>query len=227
MDAQWLGVGRVRFGFVVDGELYYAHQILYANKFSGVYTNSFHLPVRYFIGASAAAANGTYSLGQVCSSVQSEGGISEEGMPRSISSFVTPKTIGNATRTVVCSIRARDPYCTIRMSSHNIFVTGNADIIWEWYYNPTLTNATFATNVGLAQIDTAATAFTGGTLLNGGYINAGNNVPSTSEDESTFKTPTAQLGRMADDTYTILTLVAAGTTAASALLWSINWREII
>lgn len=227
MDAQWLGVGRVRYGFVVDGELYYAHQILFTNRFIGVYTNSFHLPLRYFIGAAANVANGTYTLGKICSSVQSEGGVSEEGIPRSISSFLTPKSVANNVRTVVCSIRARDPYCTIKMIGHNLFAAGNTDLIWEWYYNPTLTGATFAATAGLVEIDTAATAFLNGTLLNTGFINAGNTVPSTSQDESTFATPSAQLGQAADGTYTHLTLVATGIGGVGSLNWAINWREII
>lgn len=40
IDLQWLGVGRVRIGFVVNGVTYYVHQFLHANKISTVYMSN-------------------------------------------------------------------------------------------------------------------------------------------------------------------------------------------
>lgn len=75
MDAQWLGVGRVRMGFNIGGTVYYVHEFLNANIQNDAYTQTFNLPVRaQLVTSSAVAAN----MKMLCASVQSEGGIETE-----------------------------------------------------------------------------------------------------------------------------------------------------
>ncbi len=226
-DYQWLGVGRIRCGFSVNGMIYYAHYFSFANTSSGVYTNSFHLPLRYSISAGAALANGTYTLQQICSTVQSEGGNSFEGIPRSTNSFVTAKTAASGTRTPVVSIRSRDPYTTIKLLGHHLVVTNAQDLLWEWWINPTLTDATWAATLGLASIDTAATAVADGTRIGSGYVKASSQGTNTSDENDIFQPPIAQLGRKLDGTYTHLTLVCTGVGGAATVLWAVNWKEIV
>lgn len=71
-DFEWLGVGSVRAGFIIDGQIITCHTFQNANNLTGVYMTTAILPVRYEItntGASAAA-----TLKQICSTVISEGG---------------------------------------------------------------------------------------------------------------------------------------------------------
>ena len=68
-DMQWLGVGRVRCGFDIDGVVYYAHEFNHANNTTHVYTTTLNLPVKATISTSAAAAA---SMQMICASVQSE-----------------------------------------------------------------------------------------------------------------------------------------------------------
>jgi hypothetical protein len=44
-DLEWLGVGRVRAGFVIDGEMRYCHEFNHANVIETVYITSAILPV--------------------------------------------------------------------------------------------------------------------------------------------------------------------------------------
>lgn len=77
IDFEWLGVGRVRCGFVIDGIIYYFHQFVHANNLGVVYMSTPNLPVRYTIandGTGPAA-----DLECICSSVISEGGQQESG----------------------------------------------------------------------------------------------------------------------------------------------------
>jgi hypothetical protein len=103
IDFQWLGVGRVRFGFDIDGVIYYCHQLLNANSLTTVYMTTATLPLRYEIrniGTSAGA-----SLKQICSCVTSEGGTIPEGEQFSASSGIT--TVPVTTRRPVFAIRLK------------------------------------------------------------------------------------------------------------------------
>lgn len=71
IDFEWLGTGRVRFGFMVDGNLYYCHQILAANVLTSVYMSTPNLPLRYEI--SNDGTGGAATLEVICNAVISEG----------------------------------------------------------------------------------------------------------------------------------------------------------
>ena len=71
-DFEWLGVGAVRCGFVIDGKLIVCHTFKNANSLTGVYMTTAILPVRYEITNTDASAEAT--LKQICSTVISEGG---------------------------------------------------------------------------------------------------------------------------------------------------------
>ena len=84
MDMEWLGVGRVRFGFYAYGKIQYCHQISNINILKNPYTGNINLPVRYeLIGDSTATL--TAQILQICSTVISEGGFNPIGKPFSVS----------------------------------------------------------------------------------------------------------------------------------------------
>jgi len=80
LDYEWLGVGRVRLGFVVDGLIYYAHEILNTNNLTTVYMSTPNLPLRSEI--TNAGTGIASSLVQICSTVVSEGGQNALGIVR-------------------------------------------------------------------------------------------------------------------------------------------------
>ena len=74
IDLEWLGVGRVRMGIVIEGQLYTVHQFRNANEQTTTYMTTANLPVRYEItntGATAASA----TLKAICCQVSSEAGV--------------------------------------------------------------------------------------------------------------------------------------------------------
>ena len=73
MDFEWLGVGSVRCGFIIDGEYIVCHTFENANDITSVYMTTAVLPVRYEI-TNTAATDSASSMKQICSSVVSEGG---------------------------------------------------------------------------------------------------------------------------------------------------------
>jgi hypothetical protein len=74
MDFEWLGVGNVRCGFVINGQYIVCHTYQTANVTgTSVYITTAILPLRYEITNTAETASSS-SLKQICSTVISEGG---------------------------------------------------------------------------------------------------------------------------------------------------------
>jgi hypothetical protein len=86
MDYEWLGVGSVRCGFVIDGNFYVVHKFHHANQQPTAnndttlpYMKTACLPLR----AEIESTGGVGNLRMICSTVLSEGGYELRGRPRS------------------------------------------------------------------------------------------------------------------------------------------------
>jgi hypothetical protein len=84
IDFQWLGVGRVRCGFALNGNFINCHEFYHSNKLSTVYISNPSLPVRCQIFNIGPSSGGSFD--QICSTVISEGGYIESGIDYSINS---------------------------------------------------------------------------------------------------------------------------------------------
>jgi hypothetical protein len=72
MDFEWLGVGSVRCGFVINGQYVVCHTFTNANEIANVYMTTAILPLRYEISTTTSAV--AASMKQICATVISEGG---------------------------------------------------------------------------------------------------------------------------------------------------------
>ena len=73
IDLEWLGVGQVRMGIVIEGQLITVHTFTNANTETTTYMTTANLPVRYEITNTGTAAAPS-TLKQICSQVTTEGG---------------------------------------------------------------------------------------------------------------------------------------------------------
>ena len=73
MDIEWLGVGDVRCGFVVDGKMVPAHVFHNDNRNTVPYMTTASLPLRYEIKNTGITTSNS-TMKQICSSIMSEGG---------------------------------------------------------------------------------------------------------------------------------------------------------
>lgn len=176
IDIEWLGVGRVRVGFVKDGAIVYVHEFLHTNKTDKVYMTTANLPVRYQIKRNSGS--GAATLKQICCSVTSEGGYEKRGLSFSASNGTTGKTL--SARTPLLSIRPKTTFNTlenrilIEPKTIEILATANP-VYYEVIYNGNIQGASFSgvdTNSSV-EYDTSATGIIGGTLMKSGYIGAG------------------------------------------------------
>ena len=115
-DVEWLGVGSVRVGFVVDGAYLICHQFNHANQPGNtkVYMTTATLPIRYEI-TNTGATTGASMMTQICSSVISEGGfqLAGSGNPRAAShTLATPVRLPND--------QSFKPVISIRLKSTNL-----------------------------------------------------------------------------------------------------------
>lgn len=83
-DIEWLGVGSVRTGFVIDGQFIVCHTFNHANIVNNVYMSSATLPIRYEIeNIGPTTSNST--LKHICNTVISEGGYAPAVVTRAAS----------------------------------------------------------------------------------------------------------------------------------------------
>jgi len=107
LDFQWLGVGRIRCGFNIDGKLIYVHEFNHATLASGVYMRTPTLPIRYEIENVSATASPS-SLEQICAAVASEGGYAIPGFEFSVSHGITERSLADGVRTPILAIRLKN-----------------------------------------------------------------------------------------------------------------------
>ena len=233
IDFQGLGLGRVRVGFDIDGEVVYAHEFLNANVVTDVYAKSMTLPVRYEITTSASA---TAELKAVCSAVISEGG---DQLPNGYS-FVTEftGTAGNSTRVHLGSIR---PFLTfnslqtrypIMLTDVTAIVTGNTSVLFEVCYGatfsagPTWAGAAFSTYSG-AEITTAGgTISTSPIIAEGFYVAASATAKSEFTREIQELYPLTLTAAGANHAFGTVSFYATGLGATSAVRLISHWKEV-
>jgi len=96
MDLEWLGVGSVRMGFVIDGQFILCHTFHHANIITSTYITTASLPLRYEI-FNDDDTTGISTLKQICSTVISEGGYELRGKQQSVGTSITaPRTFAAA-----------------------------------------------------------------------------------------------------------------------------------
>jgi hypothetical protein len=98
MDFEWLGVGTVRMGFVINGQLILCHSFHHANLITSTYITTASLPLRYEIRNVETPSPATSStLKQICSTVISEGGYQLNGAQQAIGTPIgTARTLTTA-----------------------------------------------------------------------------------------------------------------------------------
>jgi hypothetical protein len=225
-DIEWLGVGSVRCGFVVNGAYVLCHTLHHANVAGNTttYMTTAVLPVRYEI-TNTAGTSGASMMRQICSTVISEGGYN---------AFTYSETAGRGTSVLrLSSAGTYYPVVSIRLDSTRldaIVLPRQVDVLsptvnyyrWKLVLNPTLTNADWAGHSasGTVEYDTAATAISGGTELQAGYVSS-RELSELGADAFAF-----QLGRTLAGVSDIVTLAMAATSNNADVLAQIGWQEI-
>lgn len=171
MDFEWLGVGSVRCGFIINGEYIVCHTFKNANEIANVYMTTAILPIRYEIVTvtSAVAA----SMKAICSSVISEGGY-EQYSPGHVARRTTALTGISTTFVPLVSIRLASSRLGAIVLPQRVQVLPTTSQNYEvaLVKNATLTGASWVTHPTDSNVeyDISATAITGGTIVQTDYV---------------------------------------------------------
>lgn len=145
MDAEWLGVGRVRVGFNIDGITYYVHHFLNANNIVGVYTQYMNLPVRYEIRSNG----GNGEMEQICSTVASEGGVEQTGVYHTIERQ-TGLSINTGIYRPIIAIRTKSisTMCSVILENISLLAISKTD----FYYSLKIYSGSETVNVNASPV---------------------------------------------------------------------------
>jgi len=169
MDFEWLGVGSVRCGFIINGEYIVCHTFTNANEITTTYMTTAILPIRYEITSTAAVAA---TLKQICSSVMSEGGYDAQSANYTAARATQRNTFGT-TFVPLMSIRLATgrsgAVVLVKLAQALPTVTQNYEVVL--LKNPTLTGPSWAASVSTnVDYDQTATALTGGVVVAQDYV---------------------------------------------------------
>jgi len=231
MDLEWLGVGTVRIGFVVNGNFYVCHKFHHANLITSTYITTASLPLRYEVTNTGATSSAS-TLKQICSTVISEGGYELRGAQQAVGTPINaPRTLTTAgTYYPIVSIRLKSTRLDGIAVATALSAIGNtaANFNWQVVSGGTTTGGTWVSAGTNSCVDynITGTSFTGGRIIASGYFTA---TASTSVSVDILRAAllSTQLERdgLASTPYEFTLVLAAGTNNES-VFGSMDWEEI-
>jgi hypothetical protein len=236
MDIEWLGLGTVRTGFVIDGKFIVCHSFHHANRIASTYITTASLPLRYEIVNKGTTTGGTKTLKQVCSTVISEGGYELRGLQQAVSIPINAARTFAATNTYypIISIKLKTTPdrldAIIILTALSILGKGN-NINYNWQVKASGdTSGGSWVDAGVdsaVQYNITGTSYAGGRILASGFINASNqgspNLDILKEALFKFQLERNNLTKTPFE----LTLVAASDATNNAGMFaSMDWEEI-
>lgn len=236
MDIEWLGLGTVRIGFVINGQMVHCHSFHHANFITSTYITTASLPLRYEI-ANTGVTTSSSTLKQVCSTVISEGGYELYGLQQAVGTPITaPYTLTVAgTYYPIISIRLkatpdRLDAIVILTALSLMGVNNGINYNWQVRASGTTTGGTWtsAGDDSAVEYKLNGTGITGGRILASGFFNSANQ-GSPSIDilkEALFKFQLERNG-LTETPYELTVVVAASPISSSEEVYAaMDWEEI-
>ena len=233
-DVEWLGVGSVRVGFVINGAYVICHQFNHANQPGNtkVYMTTATLPIRYEITNTGITANASM-MTQICSSVMSEGGfqLAGSGNPRAASHVLgSPVTLPNdQSFKPVISIRLKSTNLNAVVIPMNYSLVPVSQSVFQYrvYKKAITSGGTWTSSAADSSVEynLAPTALVSGDIAEQTFLNSSNQSSQAPTQEAfTFS---YQLERDPFTSTAYEYLIMAATTGTNQDVYaSIEWQEI-
>jgi hypothetical protein len=232
IDVEWLGVGRVRVGFVQAGAPVYVHEFLNVNIQETTYMGSGSLPCRVEVSTSGGTpALNTAGMRHICTSVISEGNQDDDVGALYAATRVNVKTApSGGTYVPIVAIRLKSllngkvPHSRVQINGFNILNNGNSPVNAVLLLNPTLTGATFSSvNAdSVVEADLNATAVSGGTVLRSIHVPATNQSTNLVQGDVPLR---GLLTNALDGIRGTVVLAATALSGTDPVAGSIEWTE--
>jgi hypothetical protein len=233
MDIEWLGLGTVRCGFVIDGKLIHCHSFHHANLITSTYITTASLPLRYEIKNTGATSSNS-TLKQVCSSVISEGGYELRGLQQAVGIPInTPRTLGTAgTFYPIIGLKLKTSPnrldAIVILTALSVMPISTGAYNWQIRASGTTTGGTWtsAGDDSAVEYNITGTSHSGGRILASGYFSASNQGTTQIDilKEALFKFQLERNGLTS--TPQELTLVVASNSSDDTMVASLDWEEV-
>jgi hypothetical protein len=227
-DFEWLGVGSVRVGFVINGEYIVCHTFENANNLSSVYMTTAILPVRYEITNTAdTASSGT--LKQICSTVISEGGY-EKKVALNVARMTTANGSVSTAFMPLVSLRLAPGRtgAVVVPDGYSVLPTASSATTFEVVLvkNPTLTGASWvSSDSSNVQQDLSATSFTGGTIVQQQFVLSSSQASGLVAGSSDYNWD-LQIGATISGTSDIYTLAVRSLSGTHSAIGSLSFWDL-
>lgn len=232
-DIEWLGVGDVRCGFMIDGIPVVAHTFHHENIKNTTYMTTAALPLRYEIENTATTSSISTSI-QICSTVISEGGYQAKSQQswtftgiqaQEAKTLATPGTFYP-----LVSIRLKSDRldAVVLPDQIDILCTTNDNYIYKLVLNPGLTGTSSWVaydTYSSVEVDKSATGIS--TTQPGTILASGIGYLKTGDDIKGLENFNYQLGRTIQGTSDIITLCAAASGENAKVHSAIGWYELV
>jgi len=235
MDLEWLGVGSVRMGFVINGQFILCHTFHHANIITSTYITTASLPLRYEI-FNTAGTSGASTLKQICSTVISEGGYELRGKQQSVGTSITaPRNFTVAgTYYPVVGIRLKTTRldAIVIATAISLIGLGNGKN-YQWRVmngDVAISGGTwFSAGADSAvEYNTTGTGATGGRILASGFVNSSNQgSPSINILKEALFSNQLERNALAGIPYEFVVEMAIDAVGGlSGAYASIDWEEV-
>lgn len=226
IDYEWLGVGRVRVGFVVDGIIRYCHYFNHANSptYNSVYMSTPNLPIRFSIESNG----GSGILKHICSSVMSEGGVEETGILRVAESQNELGAVAAGTSYAIIGIKLKDLYrdITVIPESISALCTTKDSFRWAIVLNPAVAGTFNFSDLSESAIQVAYGDNTN--VVSGGEVTITSGYSSSEIRAADKDLKTAlRIGSTINGSSDVLALVITPYGTNSTFLASMSFRELL
>ena len=175
LDMEWLGVGTVRMGFVINGEFITCHSFHHANLISPTYITTACLPLRYEI-TNTGDTSGSSTLKQVCSTVISEGGYQLNGAQQAaftpILDAYTLVTAGTYYPVVSLRLKSTRLDAIAVLTAVSFLPTEANDYNWQVRAGCTTANGSWGNmdTDSVVEYNLTGTGVSGGRILASGFV---------------------------------------------------------
>lgn len=236
IDMEWLGVGSVRMGFVINGQFILCHTFQHANVLDSTYITTACLPIRYEIFLEAST-NNTHVLKQICSSVISEGGYELRGTQNTVGLAINAPYTWAAANTYkpIIGLRLKSTRLDAIVILTAISLLGNGSGVnyaWRIVQGATIPDGTWTdTLIGTSspvQYNLTGTSSSGGRVLASGYLNSSNQASPVVNilKGSLFSAQLERNGLTGTPLELVLEVAAGSTPGGHGLLASMDWDEV-
>ncbi len=221
IDIEWLGVGSVRTGFVINGQYVIAHIFHNANINDAVYTRTVNLPVRFHIESNGPSA----TMQSICSSVISESGYEARAIGR-VDGTATLNGVNVGTDWVnLATIRLSNTNAIVVPAGIDILNISNTDFEWGLFVDATPSSA-FTYNPSSSNVEIATNTVTFSSLgerIYGGYMGGKSSPATIGNGQLSWDN---QLGAKDATTQQTLTLAIRSSSASKTAAGLLKWYEI-